>query len=130
MARDGSILGCKLNKMLTCAGICWRAPCDRTAKAAAISIIGVYLHYKDTGALQLMTPPPYLKDAQSKINILRSRYHDKGTVLAESSRLRMELRKGERARRHRKRDRGAISWLITLSSEMTNGCRAWSGRTT
>lgn len=39
-----------------------------------------------------------LRDARSGINVLRSRYRDKETTLAESSRLRMELKKAERVR--------------------------------
>jgi hypothetical protein len=37
-----------------------------------------------------------LRDTQSEINVLRSQYRDKEATLAESSRLRMALKKKER----------------------------------
>lgn len=72
------------------------ALCDRTAKAAAIGSIGEYPRCKDADTPQLMALLSRLRDARSGINVLRSRYRDKETTLAESSRLRMELKKAER----------------------------------
>lgn len=73
-----------------------RALCDRTAKAAAIASIGEYPHCRDTDTAQLMGLLSRLRDAQSEINVLRSQYRDKEATLAESSQLRMALKKKER----------------------------------
>lgn len=74
------------------------ALCDRTAKAAAIGSIGEYPHCKDADTPQLMALLAHLRDSQNEINVLRSQYRDKEATLAESSRLRMELKKAERVR--------------------------------
>ncbi|MBE6484199.1 MAG: DUF4391 domain-containing protein [Actinomycetaceae bacterium] len=74
------------------------ALCDRTAKAAAISAIGMYPRCKDEDTPQLMALLSHLREAEGKISVLRSRYRDKETTLAESSRLRIELQKAERMR--------------------------------
>lgn len=72
------------------------ALCDRTAKAAAIVSIGEYPRCKDADTSQLMALLAHLRDSQSEINVLRSQYRDKEATLAESSRLRMALKKKER----------------------------------
>lgn len=72
------------------------ALCDRTAKAAAIASIGEYPHCKDADTPQLMALLAHLRDSQNEINVLRSQYRDKEATLAESSRLRMALKKKER----------------------------------
>ena len=74
------------------------AICDRTAKAAAIGAIGEYPHCKDADTLQLMMLLSSLRDTQSEINVLRSQYLDREATIAESSRLRMALKKKERER--------------------------------
>lgn len=74
------------------------ALCDRTAKAAAIPAIGEYPRCKDVDTPRLMALLSRLGDARSEVNALRSRYRDKDATLAESSRLRIELRKAERVR--------------------------------
>jgi len=71
------------------------ALCDRTAKAASIASLGVYPRCKDAETPQLMALLTHLRDTQSEINVLRSRYRDKEATLAESSRLRMALKKKE-----------------------------------
>ncbi|MBR2836193.1 MAG: DUF4391 domain-containing protein [Coriobacteriales bacterium] len=72
------------------------ALCDRTAKAAAIASIGEYPHCKDADTAQLMALLVHLRDTQSEINVLQSQYRDKEATLAESSRLRMALKRKER----------------------------------
>lgn len=72
------------------------ALCDRTAKAAAIASIGEYPRCKDADTPKLMALLAHLRDSQSEINVLRSQYRDKEATLAESSRLRMALKKKER----------------------------------
>ena len=72
------------------------ALCDRTAKAAAIASIGEYPHCRDADTAQLMALLSRLRDSQSQINVLRSQYRDKEATLAESSRLRMALKKEKR----------------------------------
>ncbi|MBP3884038.1 MAG: DUF4391 domain-containing protein [Olsenella sp.] len=72
------------------------ALCDRTAKAAAIASIGEYPRCKDADTPQLMALLVHLRDSQNEINVLRSQYRDKEATLAESSRLRMALKKKER----------------------------------
>lgn len=74
------------------------ALCDRTAKAAAIGAIGEYPHCKDADTQQLMVLLSRLRDTQSEINVLRSQYRDREATIAESSRLRMALKKKERER--------------------------------
>lgn len=74
------------------------ALCDRTAKAAAIGTIGEYPHCKDADTKQLMALLFRLRDTQSEINVLRSQYRDKEATIAESSRLRMQLKRKERER--------------------------------
>lgn len=74
------------------------ALCDRTAKAAAIASIGDYPRCKDADTPQLMALLAHLRDTQGEINVLRSQYRDKEATLAESSRLRMALKKKERER--------------------------------
>ncbi len=72
------------------------ALCDRTAKAAAIASIGQYPRCKDADTSQLMALLAHLRDSQSEINVLRLQYRDKEATLAESSRLRIALKKKER----------------------------------
>ena len=72
------------------------ALCDRTAKAAAIASIGQYPRCKDADTSQLMALLAHLRNSQNDINVLRSRYRDKEATLAETSRLRMALKKKER----------------------------------
>ena len=74
------------------------ALCDRTAKAAAIGTIGEYPHCKDADTKQLMALLSRLRDTQAEINVLRSQYRDKEATIAESSRLRMSLKRKERER--------------------------------
>lgn len=71
------------------------ALCDRTEKAAAIVSIGEYPRCKDTDTAQLMALLAHLKDIQTEISVLRLRYRNKEATLAESSRLRMALKKKE-----------------------------------
>lgn len=72
------------------------ALCDRTAKAAAIASIGEYPHCRDTDTAQLKALLAHLRDIQTEISVLRLRYRDKEATLAESSRIRIELRRKER----------------------------------
>ena len=72
------------------------ALCDRTAKAATIGSVGEYPRCKDDDTPRLMALLSRLRDMQTEINVLRSRYRDKGATLAETSRLRMALKKKER----------------------------------
>ena len=72
------------------------ALCDRTAKAAAIASIGQYPRCKDADTSQLMALLAHLRNSQNDINVLRSRYRDKEATLAETSRLRMAVKKKER----------------------------------
>ena len=74
------------------------ALCDRTAKAAAVPAIDTYPHCKDADTPQLMALLAHLRDTQASISVLQSRYRNKETTLAESSRLRMELMKAEHVR--------------------------------
>lgn len=74
------------------------ALCDRTAKAAAINIIGEYPKCIDVYTPRLMALLGHIKDTQAEINALKLRHRDKGTSLPESSRIRMDLKKKERER--------------------------------
>lgn len=72
------------------------ALCDKTAKASAIAIIGEYPNCEDYLIPKLMVLLGNVKDTQAEINALKLRHRDKGATLAESSRVRMELRRKER----------------------------------
>lgn len=72
------------------------AVCDRTMKASAIGSVGEYPRCKDADTQKLMDMLGRLKETQTGINVLRTRYRDRETTLAESSRLRIELKGKER----------------------------------
>ena len=71
------------------------ALCERTSKADAISAIDMYPRCKDSETPHLMLLLGQLRDTQAEINALRLQYRDKETTLAESSRLRIALKKKE-----------------------------------
>ena len=84
---------------------------DRTAKADAISAIGMYPRCKDAETPYLMLLLGQLRDTQAEINALRLQYRDKEATLAESSRLRMAIKKKERE----------LDGVITEIKELCNG---------
>ena len=69
------------------------ALCDRPAKAAAIAAIGAYPRCEDKDTPKLMALLARLREAEAAISVLRVRYSDRGASIAQTSRLRMELRK-------------------------------------
>ena len=71
------------------------AVCDRTAKADAVGVIGQYPKCPDAETPRLMALLGSVRDTQAEINALKLRHRDKGTSLAESSRIRMSLKKKE-----------------------------------
>ncbi|MBR3312850.1 MAG: DUF4391 domain-containing protein [Atopobiaceae bacterium] len=74
------------------------ALCDRTAKAAAIGAIDTYPRCEDKDTPKLMALLARLREAEAAISVLRVRYRGRGASIAQTSRLRMEIRKAERER--------------------------------
>ena len=65
-------------------------------KAAAIAGIGAYPHCKDANAAHPMALIAQSRESEATISVFRMRYRDKEASRAQTTHLRMELRKAWR----------------------------------